>query len=226
MGDQIDLTSRLEKTEAYVEQQTVERVVAVAQKSWTLLEEITKHIQPGMVESEAVTEIKEIFNQAKIDRIWHPAAVRFGKNTMLQFYQPATQDLRLKEEDMAFIDIGVVFDGIEGDVGCTLAFGENADYISLQKATEHIFEEGLNYWKKQAPTGIQLYEFIADVTQKMGYAFNLTPAGHLIGAYPHVGWKRGLQTYPLYPKPGNWILEIQILDPKLQVGGFFEKILF
>lgn len=74
--------------------------------------------------------------------------------------------------------------------------------------------------------GVQLYELAAELTQKIGYMFNLTPAGHLIGEYPHVGWKRGLQTYPFYPKPGNWILEIQILDPSLQVGGLFEKILF
>lgn len=226
MDKQIDLTSRLERTNVYIEQQVVDQVVAVADKSWTVLEEIKKIIQPGMLESEAILKIKKLFEQAKIDRIWHPPVARFGHNTLLQYYQPASQDLRLKEEDIAFIDIGIVFDGIEGDVGCTLAFGSNPAYIKLQHATEQLFEEGIAYWKRSSPTGIQLYEFITDLAQKMGYEFNLAPAGHLIGAYPHVGWRRGLQTYPQYPRPANWILEIQILDPKLQVGGFFEKILF
>ena len=179
-----------------------------------------------MLESDAVFAIKKLFEESKVDRIWHPVHARFGKNTILQFHQQASTDVRLQEEDIAFVDIGIVFNAVEGDVGHTLVFGDNPNYHKIQKVTEEIFEEAVAYWKKSFPTGIQLYQFIQQITEQKGFQFNLDPAGHLIGSYPHVGWKRGLSTYPKYPEPANWILEIQISDPKLNVGGFFEKILF
>ncbi len=221
-----DIISRLERTKVYTDQQIIENVLDVADKSWSLLEKIVNAIVPGMLESQATLVIKKLFYEAKIDRIWHPAIVRFGENTILQCRQKASNDICLKTNDIAFIDIGVVFNDIEGDVGCTLVFGGNPHYHKIKKATEEIFEEGVAYWKRSCPTGIQLYQFIESITEKMGYEFNLAPAGHLIGAYPHVGWKRGLHTYPHYPEPANWILEIQILDSTHKFGGFFEKILF
>ena len=53
----------------------------------------------------------------------------------------------------------------------------------------------------------------------------LAPAGHLIGSFPHLGWKEGLNNYPYLPEPGIWILEIQIRHPELPYGAFYEDVL-
>ena len=178
-----------------------------------------------MRESEAVALIRSLFEDYKIDRLWHPPYVRFGKHTLLQFHQGAQEDLILQQEDIAFIDIGIVKDEIEGDAWLTLTFGDNPDYSAIQKAGEEIFQEGREYWQQHNPTGAELYSHIIKLTEAKGYRFNLEPAGHLIGAYPHRGWRKGINTFPEKISPGHWILEIQIRHPTLPFGSFYESLL-
>ncbi|NDG05259.1 MAG: hypothetical protein EB121_07950 [Alphaproteobacteria bacterium] len=59
----------------------------------------------------------------------------------------------------------------------------------------------------------------------MDVRFNLDPAGHLIGAFPHRGWKEGLNNFPEAVVPGTWILEIQVRHPTLPFGAFYEDLL-
>jgi Xaa-Pro aminopeptidase len=219
------IQSRLDKTRQYTLAQILEKVIAASDLSWQILQKAASLLQPGISESQAVAMIQRLFEEFQIDRIWHKPYVRFGKHTLLQFHHVATEDLILQEEDIAFIDLGIVKEGIEGDVGMTLTFGQNATYKDLKNATEQIFNEGREYWKQHDPTGVNLYAYISQLTQEMGYSFNLEPAGHLIGAYPHMGWRKGLNTFPEKVSPGHWILEIQIRHPSLPLGGFYESLL-
>lgn len=193
--------------------------------TWHILKRAIDKIQPGMRESEVASLIRSLFEDYKIDRLWHPPYVRFGKHTLLQFHQGAQEDLILQQEDIAFIDIGIVKDGVEGDAGHTLTFGDNPDHSAIQKAAEEIFQEGREYWQQHNPTGIELYGHIIKLTEAKGYHFNLEPAGHLIGAYPHRGWRKGINTFPETISPGHWILEIQICHPTLPFGSFYESLL-
>lgn len=219
------IQSRLVRTKEYTLAQIVEKAEAASDLTWEIIKQTVTHLQPGLKESQVITKIKGLFEDFKIDRIWHPPYVRFGKHTLLQFHHATSEDLTLQEEDIAFIDLGIVKDGVEGDAGVTLCFGHNRDYMNLQKATEQIYHEGREYWLQHNPTGIELYQHIVHLTQKLGYQFNLDPAGHLIGAYPHRGWRKGLNTFPEKISPGHWILEIQLRHPILPFGGFYESLL-
>ena len=219
------IQSRLERTKQYTSAQVFEKVKSSSELTWTILKEAKAILHPGISESQAVLKIKALMQEFKIDRIWHPPYVRFGKHTLLQFHQVAAEDLTLQENDIAFIDLGIVKDGVEGDAGLTLAFGNNPEYINLLNATEQIFQEGRDYWLTHDPTGIELYNYILTRTEQLGHSFNLDPAGHLIGAYPHMGWRKGVNTFPEKISAGHWILEIQIRHPTLPFGGFYESLL-
>jgi Xaa-Pro aminopeptidase len=41
----------------------------------------------------------------------HPILVRFGENTLKVFKQPSEGDARHKDDDIFFLDLGVVWDG-------------------------------------------------------------------------------------------------------------------
>lgn len=217
--------SRLNRTKEYTIAQVIEKVKQSSDLTWKILNKARGILKPGMTESQAILEINTLFEAFKIDRIWHKPYVRFGKHTLLQFHHSTDEDLILQNEDIAFIDLGIVKDGVEGDAGLTLSFGNNVEYKNLINATEQLFKEGRDYWLHHKPTGIELYTYITDLCQKLGYSFNLNPAGHLIGAYPHMGWRKGLNTFPEKISPGHWILEIQIRHPSLFFGGFYESLL-
>lgn len=209
----------------YTQEQILERTKYSSKISKDLLNEVLLVLKPGMRESEAKLKAQELHAKFGVQKNWHNPYVRFGKNTILTFQNKSTEDRILEENDIAYVDIGPIIDGVEGDVGCTVVFGENKLFHDLKFQSENIFSLGLKFWKKEKPTGIELYEYIKKQTESMNFLFNLNPAGHLIGAFPHKGWKEGLNAYPYYPEPGYWILEIQIRDKKEPYGAFFEDVL-
>jgi hypothetical protein len=88
-----------------------------------------------------------------------------------------------------------------------------------------MFHELLEFWKKNDPTGQELHVEAHKAAARRGVLFNLDPAGHLIGTFPHKGWKRGLNHFPGKIEKGVWVLEIQIRHPELPCGAFFEDLL-
>ncbi len=193
-----------------------------------ILDEICDFIQPGVKESEALAYAQALFKERGADRIWHQPLIRFADHTTLTFKERSEEDYTLKTEDIAFIDIGIVVNGIEGDVGTTLCFGDNQYYKEVTDLSRELFEIARDYWRKNQPTGTALYDFIQLETQKYGYEFNLQPAGHLIGSFSHAAakWRDGLNLYPGIVNPYQWILEIQIKHPELEIGGFYERLLY
>jgi methionine aminopeptidase len=135
----------------------------------------------------------------------------------------------LQENDIVTLDIGPVIcvDGqeIEGDVGRTVVIGNNPLFHQLKRASEEIFQKATDYWRQQKPTGVELYQYIHRLTEQAGFVFHLEPAGHLIGSFPHKGWKEGLSHYPFTPEPGIWILEVQLRHPTEPYGAFYEAML-
>lgn len=132
----------------------------------------------------------------------------------------------MQQEDIAFVDIGIVKEKVEGDAGRTVVFGDHPIFLALRDASERIFKEARAFWQERNPPGIALYEFIHEAAGKRDVVFNLDPAGHLIGAFPHRGWKKGINHFPQPIAPGCWILEIQIRHPELPYGAFFEDLLY
>lgn len=216
----------LAATRAYVSQQDVAIAIDRAKLAHKILDEIFNFVRPGVRESEVTAYADSCFRAHAIDRIWHKPYIRFGEHTLLTYRNKANVDRVLAEQDIAFIDIGVVRDGVEGDAGRTVTFGANKIFQALADASKNIFNEIVDYWKKHDPSGEELYLHTHAIAKKLGVVFNLDPAGHLIGAFPHKGWKKGLNHFPEKIGKGTWILEIQIRHPELPYGAFYEDLLY
>ena len=216
---------QLQEVKDYTQKQILEKTKQASELAFKLLDEISLIIKPGISESEARAKTKKIYEKNGIKKSWHNPYVYFGTNTILTFKDKPKEEKILNDEDIAYIDIGPIIDDIEGDAGHTLVFGNNLLYKELKFQSERIFNLGIDYWKKNKPTGIELYSYIKKLTEDVGFIFNLNPAGHLIGSFPHKGWKEGLNKYPHCPEAGYWILEIQIRHPEKSCGAFYEKVL-
>lgn len=214
----------------YSQKQILHLTTTAHQKATLLLDAICAEIQPGVTEAEIREKAQAIFEQHGIEKVWHRSYIYFGEHTLRSAYDSKPKDiLTLGKNDIAYVDIGPIInvDGvdIEGDVGRTLAFGNNPIHHQLQQASETLFHKAVAYWRQENPTGIELYEQIFQWTKEAGLQFNLEPAGHLIGSFPHTGWKQGLHTYPYQAEPGIWILEIQVRHPVEPYGAFYEALL-
>lgn len=218
---------RLSSATNYTTTQDTAAIKQVAEKSWHVLNDIINFIQPGVSEEDVHTYIKACYEKHQVQRIWHQPYVRFGEHSLLTFLEKNPRNNILKEEDIAFVDIGIVFDGIEGDVGKTIRFGNNTEHKAIIEASETLFQEGRKFWMEENATGIQLYAFLRDQAKAMGYEFNLPKAGHLIGSFSHAatGYRDGLNYYPKRIENNRWILEIQIKHQSLPIGAFYEDLL-
>lgn len=224
------LANQHEAVAQYSARQMIEMTRTAHQTAWQILEEISATLKPGITEAEAREAAQVIYVQHGVEKSWHRPHIYFGSHTLLSAYDPKPSEiLTLGENDIAYIDIGPIIsvDGvdIEGDVGQTLVFGDNPMFHQLKAATETIFTQAREYWLSEQPTGIALYQHIAHRSEAAGFTFNLEPAGHLIGAFPHLGWKNGLNHYPHTPEPGIWILEIQLRHLTEPYGAFYEAVL-
>lgn len=220
------LGERIAKTNKYCSEQNVSLAIEEAKLAHSILNEVLDYLRPGIRESQVKEFAMQCFNRHGIERTWHPPYARFGEHTLLTFQEKAKEDRILQEEDIAFVDLGIVRNGIEGDAGKTIVFGNNTTLKHLAEASQTIFEQTIEFWKATNPSGIELYEYVYALADKLGVKWNLDPAGHLIGAFPHKGWKRGINHYPEKIEAGKWILEIQIRHPKLAVGAFYEDLLY
>lgn len=216
---------RIARTHDYTARQDVVKNIAAAKLAHHLLDDVLAQIKPGVRESEIKQYTLDLFARNGIEKTWHPPYVRFGEHTLYTFMDKAKDDRVLGEMDIAFVDLGIVAEEIEGDAGRTVAFG-NPSLQALADASEQLFHSAREFWTTQNPTGIALYEYIHEWAKKAGYEFILDPAGHLIGEFPHQGWKLGINHFPETIEAGKWILEIQLRHPELSVGSFFEDLLY
>jgi methionine aminopeptidase len=222
----MNISDLIERTQLYLTQNPVDAILNLSNLAQHILDDIAKIIQPGISESQATEAAHLIFKQHDIDKLWHRPLIRFNQNTLCTFKDRPKTEYILQEEDIAFIDIGIVKNGIEGDVGKTIVFGSNKEFIRLKDVSEMLFQEAITYWRSENPTGIELYEFIYAQCTKHHVLFNLSPAGHLIGSFPHThAWTKGANIYPHKLASKGWILEIQIKSLTQPFGAFYEGLL-
>jgi len=196
------------------------------ERSWAVLHGIRARMRPGISEDEARTEAAEVFRAHGLERLWHPVVIRIGANTTLSFRERSNPDLRLGEDDIYFIDLGLVFDGHEGDVGDTFTTGADPARQACAEAARTLFDEVATAWRTRGLSGEALYAFAAERAQAMGWRFNHAIKGHRVGDFPHAIHKAGdLGTLEQAPSSGLWILEIQIAHPSEPYGAFYEDLL-
>lgn len=196
------------------------------ERSWATLHCIRERMRPGIDEDEAKAMAAEVFREHGVERLWHPAIIRIGANTTKTYRQRSEPSVRLGERDGYFIDLGLVFDGHEGDVGDSFAVGHAPERAACADAARNLFNDVAATWRTQGLSGRALYAYAAERAAAMGWRFNHAIKGHRLGDFPHAVHKAGdLGELNGAPSPGLWVLEIQITHPDEPFGAFYEDLL-
>ena len=195
-------------------------------QSWAALRGVCERMHPGISEDEAKVAATEVFSDLGMDRLWHQPYIRIGPNTTKTYRQPSVPDVRLGENDIYFIDLGLVFDGHEGDVGDTFVVGEAPEQQACAQAARDLYQDVAAKWATEGLTGHNLYNYAQERAEAMGWRFNHAIKGHRISDFPHSVHKGGdLGDFGHSPSSGLWVLEIQIAHPTEPFGAFYEDLL-
>ena len=202
------------------------RMQHAREKTWAALHGIRERMRPGISEDEAKAAAMEVFRGLGYERLWHPVLIRIGANTTKTYRQRSDPNVRLGENDSYFIDLGLVFDGHEGDVGDTFVVGHAPQRQACAEAARTLFGEVADAWRAQGLSGQALYAFAGERAEAMGWRFNHAIKGHRVSDFPHSIHKGGdLGDLEALPSSGLWILEIQIAHPTEPFGAFYEDLL-
>jgi Xaa-Pro aminopeptidase len=205
---------------------SVESMQHARTMTWQVVDAVAQKIRPGMRESEANVICKEVLNDLGMDRIWHPILIRFGENTLKTFKERPQVDAQLGEHDIFFVDLGVVWDGHEGDAGATYVVGDDAQMQACKLAAKTLFDEVEQHWRSTGAGGKALYDFAAQRADVHGWRLNVDIKGHRVSDFPHAIYKAGnLGDFDARPDANLWILEIQIAHPTRPFGAFYEDLL-
>lgn len=203
-----------------------ERLTAARAKTWDAVRAIAEKMEPGMTESEGRRIAQQTLAEMGVKKFWHPCHVRFGASTALSFSDAYT-DAVLKDEDIFYVDIGPVWDGIEGDAGATFVRGSNSLHLKCKRDAEAVFKKTAGAWREKRLTGSALYQFAEEEARRLGW--NLAPSyvrGHRLGEFPHSFYtKSKISAQDFVPATARWVLEIQLSHPEGAFGAFFEDIL-
>lgn len=203
-----------------------ERMQHAREKTWAALHGIRERMRPGISEDEAKAAALDVFRELGYERLWHPVLIRIGANTTKTYRQRSDPNVRLGENDSYFIDLGLVFDGHEGDVGDTFVVGHAPQRQACADAARTLFGEVADAWRAQGLSGQALYAFAGERAEAMGWRFNHAIKGHRVSDFPHSIHQGGdLGDLEASPSSGLWILEIQIAHPTEPFGAFHEDLL-
>jgi Xaa-Pro aminopeptidase len=213
--------------EAVSEKFSAEKLESCQTKTWELVHKLRGQIKPGMTEAEANEIYKSLQQQTGAEKYWHPPKIRFGKNTMCAFRDPSAPDVKLKNDDIFFLDIGPIYDGYEGDCGQTYTLGNFPEGEKIIFEGERIFKKVSERFQQTGQSGAELYEYAEQLAADAGYELVGEGAkGHRVSDFPHAVFHRGsLKDYKGSTTAHRWILEIQLRDQKSNIGAFFEDIL-
>ncbi|WP_266183466.1 M24 family metallopeptidase [Dyella humicola] len=196
------------------------------ERTWAAVQGIRDRMRPGISEDQARAEAAEVFRALGMERLWHPVIIRIGPNTTKTYRERSDASVRLGENDIYFIDLGLVFDGHEGDAGDTFVVGHAPEHQACADAARALFKVVADAWRSQGLSGEALYAFAQQHAQAMGWQLNHEIKGHRVSDFPHSVHKAGdLGELGERPSSGLWILEIQIAHPSQSYGAFYEDLL-
>jgi len=207
---------------------TVDALMNARRNTTEAIAQISRSIEPGMLEDDARVVAKETLAQLGSHKGWHKILVRFGPNTIKNFGDLAEPGVRLRDGDIFFLDIGPIWGDTEGDRGETFVAGKNPDPEMNRCAEEvkRIFHIVRNQWLQSSMTGKELYDFASKTTADLGWILNMELTGHRLSEFPHSAHYDGtLAAVSIRPSPNLWVLEIQIRHPTEPFGGFYEDLL-
>lgn len=197
-------------------------------------------ISAGKSEEQLNAEVCDMaFKEFGIESHWHKKIVRSGKNT-LAIYPDNPPTRVIEKEDILFIDLGPIVDGYEADIGRTYVLGEDPIKLKLKKDVEKAWYEIQNWYQQHSTLkASDLFRYAVDKAKEYGWEFGGEIAGHIVGRYPHEqpADPKSLEL-DIHPDNHNdifltdadgqkrhWILELQFVDKKKEIGAYFEQLL-
>jgi Xaa-Pro aminopeptidase len=219
----------------------VQRLLDAQDKAAQLFDEVERRqmIRAGIGERELSDEIRDLAAEMfGVTRHWHRRIVRAGENT-LQPFRERPPNRVIAADDIAFLDLGPIFEEWEADFGRTFVLGEDPDKLAVRDALPRVWEAGRDYFQQHPEvSGAELFDYVVEVARAEGFEWGSPIAGHLVGQFPHkrIGGS-GAQWY-ITPGSGksmrrrdrsgqicHWILEIHLVDRLHRFGGFYEQLL-
>ena len=106
---------------------------------------------------------------------------------------------------------------------------------------ESAWHEGKDYFlaHRETITGTQFYEYTKQLAAKYGWEYGNEHCGHLIGSFPHERIEGDKVTNYIHPENDlqmntndsrgsrrEWIYEIHFVNNEMEIGGFFEQLMF
>lgn len=206
---------------------TLDGMRAARERTFEAVRRVAAAVQPGMTEAGAKTAARRVLEQMGMDRTWHQILVRFGSSTLKTFDQKMSADNVLGSDDLFFVDLGVVWNGHEGDAGDTFVVGRPDD--DMRRCAEDVralWQDVSDRWRREGASGTELYRFAAERAGEMGWVLNQQVRGHRLSDFPHSVHHGGdLGDFADTPESGRWVLEIQIAHPDKPFGAFYEDLL-
>jgi Xaa-Pro dipeptidase len=215
-------------------------LIAAEKRAETLFDEIEQRnlVRAGRTERDIEQEIYAIaLEQFGVEKHWHKRIVRAGANTLtIAADNPPVREI--EPDDIIYVDLGPVFEDWEADLGRTYVVG-NHPGTPLVAALPAVFDRVQSHYHASPDiTGADLYAYAQQAAEEAGWTFGGVIAGHLVSEFAHAhipGDKNLNRIYPGNPKrmrdpdelgrERHWILEIHLVDPKGQYGGFYERLL-
>jgi Xaa-Pro aminopeptidase len=213
--------------EAVGERFSFNAMLAARDLTFEAVNRIAAAIKPGMTEGESRSSADDILRDMGMERLWHPNVIRFGPGTLEIYSGKFQPDYVLRDDDIFYVDLGVVWNGHEGDAGDTFVVGGDADMAACAQAARDLWRDVAARWRDDEVTGAALYAYAQARADEMGWRLNWEVKGHRVSDFPHSIYKAGnLGDFDAAPADGLWILEIQIAHPTRPFGAFFEDLLF
>lgn len=221
----MDTNPHIEKIDSAI---IPDELLRVRDKTWQAVQKIAAAIKPGMLQEDAFARAQALLKDMGSFKAWHRPYVHFGVNTTRSYADDGVvPGVRLNENDIFYIDIGPVWDGIEGDAGASFVTGNDPEMLKATQDTRVIFDCVKREWSERGLSGAKLYDFAAEEARKLGWILNVKASGHRIADFPHALYYKGdLIDVGFKPSPYVWVLEIHIRHPKRKFGAFYEDVLF
>jgi Xaa-Pro aminopeptidase len=214
------------RREAVGERYSREGMLAARDLTFDAVRRIAAAMRPGMTEFRAHEVAEDILRRMGMQRVWHKTIVRFGEGTLDSFHEPVGSERRLQEADIFFVDLGVVWDGHEGDAGDTFVLGGDLEMAACAQAARALWAEVSDAWRVSGLTGQGLYDHADRRAAERGWRLKRDVKGHRVSDFPHAIYRAGdLGDFEGRPASGLWVLEIHLEHPTRRFGAFFEDLL-
>jgi methionyl aminopeptidase len=204
---------------------SVAKILDVRRRTRRAVNTIASQIGVGTTENQAREIASRTLTEMQLRKGWHAIFVRLGANTK-EFDGPDSRDVPLGENDIFFVDIGPIYDGIEGDAGDTFVIGNYPEHLRIKTDVRAVWDEVRDAWFEDGLSGSALYELAQSAATGRGWELNMQLAGHRLSDFPHKALYDGtLARVEVVPSPDLWVLEIAIVDPERRFGAFYEDLL-